>query len=152
MRKLRFNSALGNLMLAVLIASAPIEASAPAASPAITRSQIEADWLRQEQVRVGPPISRNGKVAPEQDAIGALDGVTDGKWGFHTQNELNPWWQIDLGQAVRLDRLTIYNRCDIAERASRLVVLSRTIHRTLEKSTGMTARYSSVIRTASRWL
>ena len=118
------NSALGIVMLAVLVASAPIEASvSAAASPAITRAQIEADWLRQEQVRVGPPISRNGKVMPGQDAIGALDGVTDGKWGFHTQNELNPWWQIDLGQAVRLDRLTIYNRCDIAERASRLMVL-----------------------------
>ena len=124
MMKFCRNLALGNLMLAVLIASTPIEASGPAtAPPAITRSQIEADWLRQEQVRVAPPVSTNGKVAPEQDAIGALDGVTDGKWGFHTENELNPWWQIDLGQTVRLDRLTIYNRCDIAERASRLMVL-----------------------------
>ena len=124
MMKFCCNLTLGNLMLSVLIAGTAVEASGPAtASPAITRSQIEADWLRQEQVRAAGPVSGNGKVTPEQDAIGALDGVTDGKWGFHTENQLNPWWQIDLGQAVRLDRLTIYNRCDIADRASRLMVL-----------------------------
>ena len=118
------NLALGVLVLAVLTATTPLETSGAAtASPALSRGQIEADWIRQEQVRAAPPISRDGKVAPEQDAIGACDGVTDGKWGFHTENELNPWWQIDLGQAVRLDRLTIYNRCDIAERASRLMIL-----------------------------
>ncbi|MHC4230736.1 MAG: discoidin domain-containing protein, partial [Planctomycetota bacterium] len=124
MSKFSGNLALGVLALAVLTATVPLEASGAATvSPALSRGQIEADWLRQEQVRAAPPISRDGKVAPEQDAIGACDGVTDGKWGFHTENELNPWWQIDLGQAVRLDRLAIYNRCDIAERASRLMIL-----------------------------
>ncbi|MHC4355974.1 MAG: discoidin domain-containing protein, partial [Planctomycetota bacterium] len=115
------NSALEILLLTALITSAPAEA---AASPAITRSQIEADWLRQDQVRFAGPLSTNAKVSPARDAIGAVDGVKNGKWGFHTENELNPWWQIDLRQTVRLDRLVIYNRCDFAERASRLAVLA----------------------------
>ncbi|MHC4368024.1 MAG: HzsA-related protein [Planctomycetota bacterium] len=124
MMKFRYYSAVGFLALTVLIAGMPIQASRTAgAASAVTHSQIEADWLRQEQVRVAQAIPVKGKVAPEQDAIGATDGVKDGAYGFHTENELNPWWQIDLGQDVRLDRLIIYNRCDIAERASRLMVL-----------------------------
>ncbi|MEA3226890.1 MAG: hypothetical protein U9Q07_13145 [Planctomycetota bacterium] len=83
MMKFYCNSALGILILTVLVASTPIEASRPAAvSPAITRSQVEADWLRQEQVRVASAISRNAKVTPEQDAIGAFDGVKVVKLGL----------------------------------------------------------------------
>jgi len=112
-----------NAALAILLLTAFSVIAAAEESPAVNRSQIEADWLRQDQIRTAPPISSRVKVAPEQDAIGAIDGVRNGKWGFHTENELNPWWQIDLGRAIRLDRLEIYNRCDIAERASRLAVL-----------------------------
>ena len=82
------NSALEILLLTALIASAPAEAAAPRA---ITRSQIEADWLRQDQVRFAGPISSNAEVSAARDAIGAIDGVRNGKWGFHTENELNPW-------------------------------------------------------------
>ncbi|UCE47818.1 MAG: discoidin domain-containing protein, partial [Phycisphaerales bacterium] len=124
MIKLASNRAVTIPVVTALIAVASVEASEQvAASPVITRAQIEADWLRQDQVRFAPPISSREKVAPEQDAIGAIDGIRNGKWGFHTENELNPWWQIDLGEAVRLGRLVIYNRCDIAERASKLAVL-----------------------------
>ncbi len=124
MKKFCRNSLPGILLSTVLAASVLTDASGvAAASPAITRSQIEADWLRQDQVRFAGPLSTNTKVSPRRDAIGAVDGVRNGQWGFHTENELNPWWQIDLRQIVRLDRLVIYNRCDFAERASRIAVL-----------------------------
>ena len=60
----------------------------------------------------------------EEDAAGGVDGVKDGKWGFHTENEKDPWWQVDLGQPRKLDRVVLYNRCDgFAERNSRILVL-----------------------------
>lgn len=93
--------------------------TSPAAAPPPTREQIEADWLRQDAVRgVG------GAVRPDEDAPGGCDGIKDGKWGFHTALENDPWWQIDLGQTTALARLQIFNRCDhTAGRAARLKVL-----------------------------
>ena len=40
------------------------------------------------------------------DAAGAVDGVKNGRYGFHTNYEPNPWWQVDLGSppADRQDR------------------------------------------------
>jgi hypothetical protein len=92
-------------------------------SAEITLEQIEADWFRQEQVRHSKAAPVSGGATPEQDAIGACDGVKDGKWGFHTENQDNPWWQIDLRESIPLERIFIYNRCDFADRASRLAIL-----------------------------
>lgn len=102
-----------------------------AAEPVRTSRQIEADWLRQEEVRWLPPSPRTRpetaqtSVAPSQDAAGAVDGVKNGTYGFHTGADPKPWWQVDLGHAVALDRIVIYNRGDgnVEGRASRLQVL-----------------------------
>jgi len=111
-----------------VVVSAPSASSVSTAGPAITSEQIEADWLRQDQLRnqatqSQPPPAQ--KVTPEQDAAGAVDGIKNGQWGFHTDNQNNPWWQVDLGKPTRLERLRLYNRCEggIAERASRIMVL-----------------------------
>ena len=37
-------------------------------------------------------------AATQDDAAGAVDGVKDGKYAFHTGSEPNPWWQVDLGK------------------------------------------------------
>jgi len=85
--------------------------------------RIEADWLRQAELR-GAPAQFQGRVTPNEDAAGACDGHKDGKWGFHTANEEQPWWQVDLGAPTALDHLLIYNRCDTcASRNNRLIVL-----------------------------
>ena len=102
-----------------------------ATEPVRTPRQIEADWLRQEEVRWLPPSPRNrpetGRpaVAPPQDAAGGVDGVKNGSYGFHTGGDAKPWWQVDLGQPVALDRIVIYNRGDgnVEDRAARLHVL-----------------------------
>ena len=93
-----------------------------AAGPALISSeQVEADWLRQDQVRSLPA---RGKVSSQEDAAGGCDGVKDGRWGFHTGGDKNPWWQVDLGKELPLGQVLIYNRCDDAsERALRLAVL-----------------------------
>ena len=123
-----------SLALAVVfIVISPWSAISAEVSPDITSRQIEADWLRQQELRNAGKVSPEGKVTPEQDATGACDGVKDGKWGFHTENENKPWWQIDLGRQMTLDRLVLYNRCDLPERTSRIIVLLSTDGRNFEK-------------------
>ncbi|OHB79366.1 MAG: hypothetical protein A2V98_00620 [Planctomycetes bacterium RBG_16_64_12] len=60
-----------------------------------------------------------------EDAAGGCDAVKTGTWGFCTEREANPWWQVDLGRSLPLDRVVIYNRCDgnVEARAARLKVL-----------------------------
>jgi len=118
----------GSTMLAFLTLIATVTAGAsntsqhPPAAQVITPEQIQADWLRQDELRNADSLKKANKPTPQQDAIGACDGIKDGQWGFHTQNENNPWWRIDLGQSMPLDRMVLYNRTDLAERASRLIV------------------------------
>ncbi|KAL4223746.1 hypothetical protein ACF0H5_017212 [Mactra antiquata] len=46
----------------------------------------------------------------------AVDGNTNqdffGNSCFHTLNEINPWWRVDLGIVYHLDYTVIYNRMD----------------------------------------
>ncbi|HEY5914348.1 MAG TPA: discoidin domain-containing protein [Verrucomicrobiae bacterium] len=86
------------------------------------REQVEADWLRQDVKRLQSAAA--GLPTPEEDAAGAVDGVKEGKWGFHTESERDPWWMVDLERVTKLDRVIIYNRCDaLAERTAQLRVL-----------------------------
>jgi hydrazine synthase alpha subunit-like protein/F5/8 type C domain-containing protein len=64
-------------------------------------------------------------VGTTQDAAGGCDGIKDGTFGFHTNLDENPWWQVDLGQALPLTWIALYNRCDgnVSNRAARLQVL-----------------------------
>ncbi|MBD3176677.1 MAG: hypothetical protein GF320_15965 [Armatimonadia bacterium] len=83
--------------------------------------RVREDWLAQNEVRWR---GVSGGVTTEQDARGAVDGVIDGGWGFHTDQEDSPWWQVDLGEVRALDRIVVYNRCDgAASRAGTLRVL-----------------------------
>jgi len=122
---------LGILVLATARAEDAVKPEAQTQGPVITRDQIEADWLRQEEVRWLPPSPRTrpqevrSRVATTQDAAGGVDGVKNGAYGFHTDSDDQPWWQVDLGQSVALDRIVIYNRGDgnVEGRAARLRLL-----------------------------
>lgn len=49
------------------------------------------------------------------DASRGVDGVKTGnlfEGGFHTDNEQNPWWQVDLGSIYEIAEVRIYNRLD----------------------------------------
>ncbi len=101
-------------------------AALPWQDAGISRARIEEDWLRADALRCFEGAARQPapSATPEQDAIGAVDGIKNGKWGFHTETEREPWWQVDLGNAAALDRVVIYNRCDFGpERAARIMVL-----------------------------
>ena len=72
------------------------------------RAEIEADWLRQAEAWWPRPSPTQG------DAAGAVDGVKDGKYAFHTAQEPNPWWQVDLGASLPIARIVVFNRLDYA--------------------------------------
>ncbi len=48
------------------------------------------------------------------DAGGAVDGVKNGRYAFHTNHEPNPWWQADLGKPRAIGKIVVYNRLDYA--------------------------------------
>jgi hypothetical protein len=99
-------------------------AGPPPWQPASTPDEIEADWRHQDEMRRTGATS-GPQVKPEEDAVGGVDGVKNGKWGFHTQHEPDPWWQVDLGEPTRLDRIVLYNRCDeCGARNARIIVLA----------------------------
>ena len=80
-------------------------------SDQVLRQQIEEDWLKQAKaIEDGAP----GPVSTETDARGGCDGIKDGKYAFHTGQEPNPWWQVDLGVVVPLSRVVVFNRLDYA--------------------------------------
>ncbi|HQT66031.1 MAG TPA: discoidin domain-containing protein, partial [Acetobacteraceae bacterium] len=57
----------------------------------------------------------------EDDASGAVDGLIDGDYSFHTGTELNPWWMVDLGRACDISEIVIYNRVDHRNLAARCI-------------------------------
>ena len=75
------------------------------------RQNVEEDWLAQASVRSG---DAPGTVSTRSDARGACDGVKNGLYGFHTGQEPNPWWQVNLEQATDLGRVVVFNRLDYA--------------------------------------
>ena len=94
-----------------------------AGQAALTPQQIEEDWLQQVKLRLAD-LAGERQARPELDALGGCDGVINGEYGFHTKTEDKPWWQVDLGGILPLDRLVVYNRGgNLAARASRMRVL-----------------------------
>ena len=95
--------------------------------PASARELVERTWLVQERMRQHParPAARTrGLISTRSDAAGGVDGVKNGNYGFHTDKENKPWWQVDLGKPQPLARVVIYNRCSPDwNRASKLRVM-----------------------------
>jgi hypothetical protein len=122
--KSKSRSGAGGPWIAALLLAVCFGGALLADDPAVTREQLEADWLRQLELRFRPSPGGPVSVTTAEDAAGAVDGVKDGKWGFHTQFEDRPWWQIDLQQSTSLDQIVLYNRCDggFAARAGRILI------------------------------
>lgn len=107
------------LLFAVVYSATFVPCLAQAPTPDELRAMIEADWLRQaphlELDAFQVAVAQQPAVAmtPERDAAGAVDGVINGKWGFHTDcHPSGPWWRVDLQACDPLDRVVIYNRAD----------------------------------------
>ncbi len=103
------------------------------ASTCRTRELIDLDYVEQfllYQIRTLRDLpARAGPVSTSADAMGAVDGIKDGKYGFHTGREPHPWWQVDLEDAGLdgIERVVIYNRLDYppgVANATRLAILT----------------------------
>jgi len=90
------------------------------------------DWMEQARLRFSPEPNAHGgalgrygggTVTPAEDAAGAVDGKTDELWGFHTGEDDKPWWQVDLGKAVKVDKIVVHNRPGFEERTKDVQVL-----------------------------
>ena len=71
----------------------------------------------------GKPASQSStsQWSNPNDAQGAVDGVINGGYGFHTNNEANPWWQVDLGGNAAIDEVRLHNRLDCCRERARSV-------------------------------
>ncbi|MBK7438828.1 MAG: hypothetical protein IPI77_19260 [Saprospiraceae bacterium] len=49
---------------------------------------------------------------PQWNADRLVDGIAGGSNFNHTQNELKPWWYVDLGSNSKVTRVHITNRSD----------------------------------------
>lgn len=68
--------------------------------------------------------SSTSQWSQASDAQGAVDGNVSGGFGFHTESQPNPWWQVDLGAVTVLNEIRVFNRRDCcSERARTLQVL-----------------------------
>ncbi|MCL2303886.1 MAG: discoidin domain-containing protein [Planctomycetaceae bacterium] len=95
------------------------------------QAEIQADWLEQaESWRQNPSGQANSAslgVKTSDDAAGAVDGVKNGLYAFHTGQEPNPWWSVDLQKNVSIGRIVVYNRLDYEpglHNADNLVILT----------------------------
>ncbi len=101
--------------------------SVSADDPVRTPNQIVEDWVTQDVVRhlTGSAEPRWLSAAEtKDDARGGCDGVINGTFGFHTGSDVHPWWQVDLGDVIAVDRVVVFNRGDgnVEQRASNLIV------------------------------
>jgi hypothetical protein len=87
-------------------------------------SPVTADWFWQLEHREPQMARPSEEVLRSQDAAGGCDGESTGGFGFHTEHEDRPWWQVDLGKSFPLTKIVVYNREDMAGRAARLQVFA----------------------------
>ncbi|HSQ58642.1 MAG TPA: HEAT repeat domain-containing protein, partial [Gemmata sp.] len=82
----------------------------------------------------GVNVARGGKATQSSTAYAgeasrAIDGNTSGAFGdngqTHTQEgRSNPWWQVDLGREVAIEKIVVWNRTDdeLGKRLNNFVV------------------------------
>lgn len=64
-------------------------------------------------------LSRWSEGDATQGPSGGANGAITGQFGFHTDCEDDPWWQVDLEAVHPLQEVRIYNRMDSARERSR---------------------------------
>lgn len=118
-----------------LVAAAAVVSLAQSPAQA---AEIERNWA----LHTSPTQS---STAFGGNAARAVDGNRDGVWSHgsvtHTNEETDPYWQVDLGAAHYIDEIRLYNRTDCcSERLKDLAVLF------MNSKTGFTHRdFSSSI-------
>jgi hypothetical protein len=58
------------------------------------------------------------------DSLGGNNGVVTGGFGFHTDFETYPWWEVDLEDHFFIRNVTVYNRLEHAKRCTKMTLSS----------------------------
>lgn len=83
---------------------------------AINNARATASPPRGPNVALGLPALQSSTSRwsfhddPRIDASGANDGRITGHFGFHTELQAQPWWQVDLQKPTDLAEVRVYNR------------------------------------------
>ena len=106
-------------------AEPPSDPNRPAIPAAVTRPETI-----KRNLALGKPADQSSMSqwshggATAQDAAGAVDGIITGKFQFHTAEEMDPWWSVDLGETVLVAKIKIFNRSESESLAARLLPFS----------------------------
>ena len=68
-------------------------------------------------------ISVWSRSSPGEDAKGANNGQIYCPYGFHTDCESNPWWQVDLQDQFLIHKVVLYNRQECEDRLKYFSIL-----------------------------
>ncbi|HPS03574.1 MAG TPA: discoidin domain-containing protein, partial [Candidatus Sumerlaeota bacterium] len=124
-----FQFTLSSLILPALAAETKASPDTPSAAATsvlqgkdgLTPDQIrafEGEWTKRMQAL------RQRRNSLASDAAGGNDGLKTGEFGFHTNATPEPsWWQVDLQTVCPLDRVVVFNRNTISQRALKLKIL-----------------------------
>jgi hypothetical protein len=72
-------------------------------------------------IALGKPARQSSTYSGEYAAANAVDGRKDDGSMFHTNNEMNPWWQVDLQGNYTLSHIMLYNRTGCCTERERTV-------------------------------
>ncbi|OZB39596.1 MAG: hypothetical protein B7X48_08230 [Acidiphilium sp. 34-60-192] len=83
-----------------------------------------APLISQGKMAMQSSVCEHSRAASvSKDAAGAVDGVIDGDYSFHTDIEDAPWWLVDLDGLHEIAEVRLFNRVDrrsMAARANRI--------------------------------
>jgi FkbM family methyltransferase len=85
---------------------------------------------RERNLALGKPANQSSLSewsrgsTTEVDAAGAVNGIITGRFQFHTAEEQDPWWCVDLVEVNDITEIRIFNRCEAESLAARLLPFS----------------------------
>jgi hypothetical protein len=88
----------------------------------LLRSEVSVALKKPALVSSVSQYSRSQDRAIE--AQGGNDGIINGHCRFHTDFELNPWWQVDLEACIIINSVVLYNRMDAKNRCNKVALLA----------------------------
>jgi FkbM family methyltransferase len=75
---------------------------------------------------LGKPASQSSLSiwSRPDDAQGGNNGERTGAFGFHTDIEPRPWWQVDLERMGPIQEIRVFNRVDVCSERARTMTIS----------------------------
>jgi hypothetical protein len=94
---------------AFLLAEAPSGTKATSLTVA-TPTGSASGTVPPTNVALGKPATQSSDYSSKYPAGNAVDGSISNF--ADTQDSVQPWWQVDLGQSYPIDRIALFNRSD----------------------------------------